>query len=56
MLSNQKIDPTMSRQLLMKGCKNIKDRSIEKAGGLQMVRMGLLMGMEYKPLGGVHIR
>lgn len=56
MLNNQKRDPTMNRQLLMRGCKNIKDRLIERADGLQMVRMDLQMEMESKPLGGVHIR
>lgn len=56
MLNNQEKDPTMNRQLLTKGCKNTKDRLIERAGGLPMVLMDLLMETGYKPLVEVHIK
>lgn len=56
MQSNQKRDLTMSRQLLTRGCKNTKDRLIERAGGHQIVPMDLQMETEYKPLEGVHTR
>lgn len=56
MLNNQEKDPTMNRQLLMKGCKIINDKLIERVGGLPMVLMDLLMEMGYKPLVEVHIK
>lgn len=56
MHNNQEKGPNMNRQPLMKRCKSSKDRLIEKAGGLQMVLMGLLMETVYKPLAEAHIK
>lgn len=56
MHNNQERGPIMSRQLLVRGCKNTKDRLIERVGGLPMVLTDLLMEMVYKPLAEVHIK
>ena len=56
MLNSREKGPIMSRQLSMKGCKSTNGRLIEKAGGLQMVLMDLLMEMVYKPLVEVHTK
>jgi hypothetical protein len=56
MHNSQEKGLTMSRQLLVKGCKTTKGRWIAKVGGLPMVRMDLLMEMVYKPLVEVHTK
>lgn len=56
MHNNQEKGLTMSRLPLMKGCKIIKGRWIERVGGLPMVQMGLLMEMVYKLSVEVHTK
>jgi hypothetical protein len=56
MHNSQERGLTMSRPLLMRGCKIIKGRWIERVGGLPMVQMDLLMEMVYKPLVEVHTK
>lgn len=50
MHSNREKDQIMSKLHLLRGCKSSRDKSIEKAGGLQMGPMILLMEMVYKLL------
>lgn len=56
MRNNQESGPTTSRQLLMKGCRNISDRLIGRVGGLPMVLMDLLMERVDKQLAEVPTR
>lgn len=56
MRNNREKGPIMSRRLLMRGCKSINGRLIERVGGLPTVLMDLLMEMVYKPLAGVLIK
>lgn len=56
MPNNQEKGPTMSRLLLVSGCKSTRGRLIGRVGGHPMVLMDPLMEMVFKPLVEVHIK